>query len=57
MKVKIAVCLSCLLAVIAIASGAITLTAGDGVISPVFAIVIGIATLVLLWWGQSKRRT
>lgn len=57
MKVKLAVCLSCLLAVIAIASGAITLTAGDGVISPVFAIVIGIATLVLLWWGQSKPRT
>lgn len=57
MKVKLAACLSCVLAVLAIASGTITLTAGDGVIIPVFAIVTGIATLVLLWWGQSKRRT
>jgi hypothetical protein len=56
MKVRLAVYLSCLLAVIAIAHGAITLTAGDEVLIPIFGIVIGLATFVLLWWGHSKRR-
>jgi hypothetical protein len=56
MKVKLAVCLSCLLAVIAIADGAMTLAAGNKVVIPVFAIVIGLATLILLWWGHNKRR-
>ncbi|WP_439125906.1 MAG: hypothetical protein ACNJA3_28780 (plasmid) [Pseudomonas rhizophila] len=57
MKAKLAICLSCLLAFMAIAHGAITLTAGDEVVIPTFAILIGLATLVLLWWGNSKRRT
>lgn len=56
MKVKLLVCLGCILAAITIALGAQTLAAGQEVVLPVFSIVIGFAALVILWWGHGKRR-
>lgn len=56
MKVKLLVCLGCILAAITIALGARTLAAGQEVVLPVFSIVIGFAALLILWWGHGKRR-